>query len=121
MRHIAVLCSVPALALGMAAPAGGQALTDPMRPADLSSASAAEAAGVAPSRLQSVLISSNRKLAVIDGRTVPLGGSIDGATLVAIRESEVVLRKGDARETLKFNPGVHIRPVPRLAPPEVAK
>lgn len=119
MRHIAVLCSVPALALGMTAPAGGQALTDPMRPADLSSV--VEAGGFAPSRLQSVLISSNRKLAVIDGRTVALGGTIDGATLVAIRESEVVLKKGDERETLKFNPGVHIKPVPRLAPPKVAK
>jgi hypothetical protein len=52
---------------------------------------------------------------------VPLGGSVDGATLVAIRETEVVLQKGAERETLKLNPGVQIRLVPRLAAPKVTQ
>jgi MSHA biogenesis protein MshK len=117
MRALAVLT----LVLG-AAPAGqaahAQGLADPRRPP-----LAGERAGAAPAapsgpRLQSVLISTARKLAVIDGVTVPLGGALDGATLVAIRESEVVLQKGAERETLKLNPGVQIRPVPRRAPPK---
>jgi MSHA biogenesis protein MshK len=110
-----------ALVLG-AAPAGqaahAQALADPMRPPLAGERAGAAAAASAGARLQSVLISSGRKLAVIDGITVPLGGTIDGARLVAIRESEVVLQKGAERETLKLNPGVQIRPVPRRAPPK---
>jgi MSHA biogenesis protein MshK len=89
-----------------------------MRPPLAGERPGAAAAASAGARLQSVLISSGRKLAVIDGITVPLGGTIDGARLVAIRESEVVLQKGAERETLKLNPGVQIRPVPRRAPPK---
>ena len=109
-----------------ASPAGqaahAQALADPMRPPQ-AAAAADEALAAVPggSRLQSILLSPGRKLAVIDGRTVPLGGSVDGATLVAIRETEVVLQKGAERETLKLNPGVQIRRVPRLAPPKVTQ
>jgi len=104
-------------------PARAQALADPMRPPAAAAERAAPEAQAAPGagRLQSVLISPARKLAVIDGRTVPLGGSVDGATLVAIRETEVVLQKGAERETLKLNPGVQWKPVPRLAPAKEAK
>ena len=111
---LALLAFLGASPAGQAAHA--QALADPMRPPQ---AAAVAAGGVAQSaapssRLQSILISPGRKLAVIDGTTVPLGGSVDGATLVAIRETEVVLQKGAERETLKLNPGVQIRLVPRL-------
>ena len=119
-RAAALLLLVGASPVGQAAHA--QALSDPTRPPQGPAATAGGAAQAAPpSRLQSVLISPGRKLAVIDGRTVPLGGTVEGATLVAIRESEVVLQTGNQRETLKLNPGVQIRPVPRLAAPKVTQ
>lgn len=120
MAQRLITCAAALLVLVGASPVGraahAQALSDPTRPPQVSAAAAAVAPGAAASRLQSVLISPARKLAVIDGRTVPLGGMVDGATLVAIRESEVVLQKGSERETLRFHSGIERKPVPRLAP-----
>jgi len=97
------------LSLSASAAAFAQAsLTDPTRPplaaadADPSGASAARTGP----RLQSVLISSSRRLAVIDGKTLTLGGEIGGATLTAISETGVTLRRGEEVETLKLHPGV---------------
>jgi MSHA biogenesis protein MshK len=118
------LIAAALLALGASSPtqaAHAQALADPTRPPTASEAGEGDRLAPPPSRLQSVLISPARKLAVIDGKTVSLGGTVEGATLVAIRESEVVLQKGAERETLKLNPGVQMKPVPRLAPAKVTK
>jgi MSHA biogenesis protein MshK len=120
---------IAALVLACGASSAGQAaraqaLTDPMRPPQLSAAERPVEGAQAPqgaSRLQSVLISPARRLAVIDGSVVALGGQVGGATVVAISETEVVLKKGDERETLKFHPGVQLRPVPRLQPPKATK
>ena len=60
-------------------------------------------------RLQSVLISPQRRLAVIDGRTVSLGGKVDQATLVQIAETYVTLRQGSELKTLELYPGVSRR------------
>jgi MSHA biogenesis protein MshK len=91
-----------------------QVLTDPTRPPSVQ-APTAEAGGEAPpqTQLQSILISRGRKLAVINGQTVPLGGKVGEATLVSVRETEVVLRSGDATEVLKLHPNVEKRPVRR--------
>ena len=51
-------------------------------------------------RLQSILISPQRRLAVIDGRTVPLGGTVDQAVLVQIAETHVTLKQGDELKRL---------------------
>lgn len=116
----ALLLACAASSAGQAARA--QALSDPMRPPQISAAELPLASAQGPaSRLQSVLISPARRLAVIDGRVVALGGQVGGATVVAISETEVVLKKGDERETLKFSPGLQVRPVPRLQPPKVIK
>ena len=120
MKNNVFVWMFAALVLREAMPAHAQAMSDPMRP-QLIAPLEDPTAAAASARLQSILISPARKLAVIDGKTVPLGGSVGGATLVAIRESEVVLKKGDERETLKLNPGVQIKPVPRLAPAKAAK
>jgi MSHA biogenesis protein MshK len=94
-----------ALAACPAAHAQG-ALVDPTRPPTFVPA---ETAGDTPppaGRLQSILISATRKLAVIDGVTVPLGGKVDGATLIAIDETEVKLKRGEVIETLKLYPNI---------------
>jgi MSHA biogenesis protein MshK len=120
-------CSA-ALILGVGASSAGQAalaqsLSDPMRPPQVSAmeSTAEAAAGQGQSRLQSVLISRARRLAVIDGTVVPLGGQVGDATVIAITETGVILKKGEERETLKLYPAVQIKPVPRMQPPMVKK
>jgi MSHA biogenesis protein MshK len=107
------------LALLAAGPALAQALTDPTRPPSAAALPTVtdpqEGTGEAAApRLQSVLISPDRKLAMIDGRTIPLGGTLGDATLVQITETQVTLRRGAELTTLQLYPGV----VRRSAPPQ---
>ena len=105
-----VFCLLIAGAASSAA-AAQAALPDPTRPPAAASAedrvtpAGREGAKSAP-RVQSVLISSERKIAVIDGRTVALGGRIDGALVVAITETGVTLRRGEHTEVLPLHAGV---------------
>jgi MSHA biogenesis protein MshK len=89
-----------------------QALNDPMRPP---TAVPVEEKTVTSSRLQSVLISSSRRVAVIDGRAVRLGERVGDATLVAIAPAEVTLERAGERQTLKLHPGVEKKAVPEHA------
>ena len=98
-----------ALMLAAAAPALAQPLADPTRPpSDLGTPGAA----IAPAgpRLHSVLISPGRRLAVIDGETVSVGGKIGDATVVQISETEVVLKRGEETERLGMFTGIEKRP-----------
>lgn len=106
-----------AAALGTAG-AKAQVLSDPTRPPatyGAPSATSPSAADEPPpgTQLQSVLLSRGRKLAVINGTTVPLGGMVGEAKLVKITETEVTLKKGDETEVLKMFPGVEKRPTRR--------
>jgi MSHA biogenesis protein MshK len=96
--------SVAGLAAAQSAP-----LADPTRPPGAGAESGAEAATTAAARLQSVLISPTRRVAVIDGKAVALGGRIGAATLETVTESAAVLRYADRRETLWLMPGVDKR------------
>lgn len=76
---------------------------DPTQPPGAISGGADSAAGAAEGpRLQSVLISPNRRVAVIGGQTVPLGGMYGDARVVRITEGEVVLQTAQERRTLKL-------------------
>lgn len=105
-----------------AACAQAQALSDPMRPPGPGGAAQADAAGAtpgattAPARLQSVLLSKSRKLAVIDGQTVFLGGDLGDAKLVRISETEVTLKRGEEFETLRMHEGVSKKMIARKPP-----
>ena len=98
-------------ALAVCAPlAAAQALRDPTRPAIFSSRTG-EGAIVSRGRdaewvLQSVLLSPERRYAIINGEVLTLGGSVAGAELVAIREGEVTLRAGGALRTVRLFPEV---------------
>ena len=61
--------------------------------------------------LQSVLISSGRRVAVISGQNVKLGEKFGDARVVRITESEVVLKNGKDTQTLKLFPDVEKRRV----------
>jgi len=86
----------------MPACGAAQGLQDPTAPPN-----ASDAAGDVPSgpRLQSVILSTDRKLAVIDGAAVPLGGRAGDAILIRIGVAEVTLKRGDQYETLYMFPG----------------
>jgi len=96
--------------------AGAQALQDPTRPpASLVTrqGAGADAPAAAPvrkaPRLQSVLIArqpGGRHVAVIDGETLRLGDSYQGARVTRIEPNEVELSRGNARQVLKLNAAV---------------
>jgi len=93
-----------AAALLLSTGSTAQALTDPTRP-PLELMGAASAAGSAPrAPLQSILLSSARKGAIINGQYVPLGGSYGKARLVRITATEVTLKSDGAMEVLQLYP-----------------
>jgi MSHA biogenesis protein MshK len=89
-----------------------QELTDPMRPPNVSGVASAAGEDVeAPRQLQSVLLSRGRKIAVINGDVVALGGRIGDGIVRKITEAEVVLDFPDHTETLKLLGGVERKAV----------
>jgi MSHA biogenesis protein MshK len=99
----------PFLALSLAWPgAQAQTLDDPTRPpaALWAPANAAPVVAARP-QLQSVLISTQpggRRLAIIDGQTVKVGGKVGDAVVTEIHDTAVVLRRGKSLETFKLYP-----------------
>lgn len=100
-----------ALALLATSWAAAEGLPDPTRPPSGLAGSAA--GGMAEEEkgpvLQSVLISSGRKSAIIGGQVVSLGEKFGEARVVKITESEVVLQTGTTREVLRLFPEVNKR------------
>ncbi len=92
-----------------AAAACAQGLKDPTRPPGVLSAPAAEGAVTAGPVLQSVMLSQGRKVAVISGEMVALGGRYGSARLVKLSESEAVLKDGAETTVLKLYPLVEKR------------
>ena len=94
-----------AAALALSVGSTGQALGDPTRPPlELMDAAAAGATPRTP--LQSILLSSERKGAIINGRYVVLGGKYGKATLVRITPTEVTLKSDQGLEVLQLYPPV---------------
>ena len=106
-----------ACAIAVAWPAAGyvQELAYPTRPPSPAAAATGAAAEAPPQgpRLESVLLSPGRKLAVMDGTVVALGGKFGQAMLVRITESQVVLKSGDETQVLKLYPAVEKTAVAR--------
>lgn len=102
-----VLAYLLLLCVAGAAAAQRATLVDPTRPPMAKSESSEkDAAPPAGPKLQSVLISPTRRVAVISGSTVVQGGKFGGATVAAISESAVLLRYADRKETLYLFPDV---------------
>jgi MSHA biogenesis protein MshK len=94
--------------------AQAQSLSDPTRPPNVSATAPADGAprAAAAQRLESILISPNRRVAVIDGRTVTEGSRIDEGTVVQIAETYVTLRKDAELKKLELYPGIVRKSVP---------
>lgn len=102
-------------------------LPDPTRPAIGIPAAAGAGTGAGNAAqtpvkegLQSVIISPQRRAAVINGIMLELGGKVGDATLVEVRESSVVLQSAQGKRVLELFPGVRIKKV-ETAMPEEAK
>lgn len=72
-------------------------------------------------QLQSVLLGNHgRQVAVIDGKSLQVGDTIHGATLVKVGPDHVVLQRGRARQILKLFPAVRAgAPLPSASPAPV--
>jgi len=81
-----------------------QPLADPTRPPTAGPAVELRQGEPAPTRLQSILISSGRSVAVIDGRAVRVGERVGNAILVSIAPSEVTLQRGAELQRLTLLP-----------------
>jgi MSHA biogenesis protein MshK len=104
-----------ALALGVSfvtqLSAFAQDLSDPTRPPiSILQAESGVETPIGPV-LQSILISPQRKIAIIDGQTVKLNGKFGNQTLVRMTESEVVLRNGRQLQTLSLHPDLSKRKI----------
>lgn len=92
--------------------AQAQALRDPTRPPGANGVRIAPGERSAPTgglRLQSILISPERRAAIVSGQVVRLGESVQGHRVIAIGESEVVLRMDGKSRTLRLFPAVDLR------------
>ena len=79
-------------------------LPDPTRPASVPGAGESAPRAVHGLVLQSVLIAPQRRLAVINGRTLAVGESVDGVTVVDIQAHEVVVKRASGELTLRLVP-----------------
>lgn len=99
---------VLAAILAVAGTASAQGLADPTRPpAALAQPGSAAAAGGPV--LQSVMLSPGRKVAMISGQMVPLGGRYGSARLVRLTDSEAELKDGSETIVLSLYPQVEKR------------
>lgn len=84
-------------------------LPDPTRPpASISAPVVAGSTAPKPAGLQSIILSKNRRAAIIDGDTVELGGMHNGARLLEVNEGSVVLSGAQGRQVLTLFPDVRI-------------
>ena len=113
MRKIALTWFAAAVAAMSFAIAQAQVLIDPTRPPMAIAKPGAVDEAPPATQLQSILISSRRRVAVINGNTVALGEMIGEARVVKITETEVVLKTGEETEVLKMYPGMEKQPVKR--------
>lgn len=100
----------PLLCAMTAGAAVAQGLSDPTRPPG-GMADSTEAVSAGGPVLQSVMLSPSRKVAVISGEMVALGGRYGSSRLVRLTESEAVLRNGADMTVLRLHPLVDKRTV----------
>jgi MSHA biogenesis protein MshK len=107
LMGIGVFCALSAAVV----PLHAENLPDPTRPPGdvITATGAGHGRGVeSSSGLRSIIISDTRRAAIIDGKTVELGGRLGNARLVEVNPGSVVLQRGKNRQVLSMFPGVKI-------------
>lgn len=91
------------VALGTSATA--VALEDPMRPATYAGhGPAGRDSAVQGLELTSILVAAERRVAVVNGRRLTVGASLDGARVVAIAPTYITLRREGRTARLRLLP-----------------
>lgn len=98
--------SLAVICMAAASTANAQTLRDPTRPPGIGTKGATDKVEPSGWVLQSVLISPERRYAIINGEVVPIGGSIAGAQLIAVAAERVTLRTHDGLRTVHLFPDV---------------
>lgn len=98
--------SLAVICVAAASTANAQTLRDPTRPPGIGTKGATDKVEPSGWVLQSVLISPERRYAIINGEVVPIGGSIAGAQLIAVAAERVTLRTHDGLRTVHLFPDV---------------
>lgn len=100
-----------ATALAFSCGSAAQALTDPTRPpleimraAVVDGSTSATNGAASRPRVESILLSSARQGAIINGQYVALGGTYGKAKLVRITATEVTLKSDQGLEVLQLYP-----------------
>ena len=94
---------VTMLAASLLAPVAHAApFADPTQPPVVSDSAGVSASG--GTRIESILIAPDRRVAVISGQQVTIGSRIGSGTVVRITETEVVVRGAEGEQTLKLFP-----------------
>ena len=101
-----------ALAVAFAAHAADE-LADPTRPEIAAASPAAAPAAAARFELRAVLIGKTRRVAVINGRALGVGDSVDGAEVVSIDAGRVRIRTPDGERELGLANAVSVTPAGR--------
>ena len=102
-RSLALLSALLLAGAGHAAP-----FADPTQPPVFRESEAVPL--LAGPRVESILIAPDRRLAVIDGQQVTVGGRVGGNAVVRITETEVVVRGADGEQTLRLYPELVRKP-----------
>jgi hypothetical protein len=95
-------------------PVHAEDLPDPTRPpagifaTGAGTGAGREAAGDRSTGLHTIIISDTRRAAIIDGKTVELGGEHGGAKLIEVNEGSVVMQRAQSRQVLALFPDVKI-------------
>ncbi|HEX7642669.1 MAG TPA: MSHA biogenesis protein MshK [Burkholderiaceae bacterium] len=97
------ICIALAAGISRLAAAQTENLPDPTKPPAAFVHGEAVPAGPV---LQSILIAPTHRLAVISGKTVYVGDSVEGAKVASIAENEVVLQSGKGRQVLRLYPSL---------------
>ncbi len=107
MRHLTLGFALACMAGSSFAAAEG--LRDPTRPPSASAKGATERRESSGWHLQSVLISPERRYAIINSEVVAIGGAVSGAQLLAVAPEQVTLRTREGVRILQLYPDV-VRP-----------
>jgi MSHA biogenesis protein MshK len=93
------------------APPIAAGLSDPTRPPEGGAEVVEPAPDTGSGRLQSILVSESRRLAVIDGQRVGVGDRIGTARVLRIERDSVLLEDAEGTWMLSFGGGLEKTPV----------
>lgn len=104
MRERLRMLSLTVLLIGIpVAGLGDEVLRDPTRPYFVNEAGVPAAPRFT---VNAIIVSAERRIAIVNGRRVAVGGSVDGATVLAIEKDHLVLEKNGERVTAALQNGV---------------